>query len=271
MADNEHIPPKGQGLRYEVGSTVVPGDRLGRAAHAIVDSGDLSETNPNNRLRSAVPQVVLKAGPGTYIRGGHLFASVAGTLNVDRSNVNQPSNETDSASSTITVSVRPKRGFRALMQVLRQDQTVLARVVRIATQQIIVDIVANQNGLLDSIASGCIRREDVNSRAQQATEPTEAVTAAVLTQYFRPGDWIVARIISLGDEHRYYLSTAEPALGVIHAVSAVSGIPMLPVSWKEMECPETSKKEPRKCARPQRLANAPVARKALKLAGVSMG
>jgi exosome complex component CSL4 len=270
MDDNEHLPPKGQGLRYEVGSTVVPGDRLGRAAHATVDSGDLSETNPSSW--SVAPQIVLKAGPGTYIRGGHLFASIAGTLNVDRSTVNQPSNEKDSATSTILiVSVRPKRGFRALMQVLRQDQTVLARVVRIATQQIIVDIVANQNGLLDSPASGCIRREDVNSRAQQATEPSEAVTAAVLTQYFRPGDWIVARIISLGDEHRYYLSTAEPALGVIHAESAVSGIPMLPVSWKEMECPETSVKEPRKCARPQKLAAATVAQRALNLAGVSIG
>jgi exosome complex RNA-binding protein Csl4 len=138
-------------------------------------------------------------------------------------------------------------------------------------QQIIFDIVASQNGLLDSPASGCIRREDVNSRAQQATEPSEAVTAAVLTQYFRPGDWIVARIISLGDEYRYYLSTAEPALGVIHAESAVSGIPMLPVSWKEMECPETSVKEPRKCARPQKLAAATVAQRALNLAGVSIG
>lgn len=229
-------------LHYEVGSTVVAGDRLGRTVAAATGA-------------SGAARIQLLAGPGTYSRGGHLFASVSGRLQVtisdDNSHSDSPSTATDSNAHMphAMVSVLPKGGFRATQQVIRQGQTVLARVIRIATQQIMVDIVANQNGLLEHVASGCIRRDDVKSGVQ--SEPNAA--AAVLTQSFRPGDWIVARVLSLGDERRYFLSTAEPALGVIYALSSVSGKPMLPVSWKEMECPETGSKEARKCARPQHI------------------
>jgi exosome complex component CSL4 len=218
-------------LRYDVDAVVVPGDILGRTVTAAT---------------SGTARIQLIAGPGTYSRGGQLFASVTGRIRVT-SDDSSTSNVT--CMPTATVSVIPKGGFRATQQVIRQGQTVLARVVRIATQQIMVDIVANQNGLLEHTAEGCIRRDDVKSGVQ--SEPNAA--AAVLTQSFRPGDWIVARVLSLGDARRYFLSTAEPALGVIHAVSSVSGKPMLPVSWKEMECPETGLKEARKCARPQHI------------------
>jgi exosome complex component CSL4 len=218
-------------LRYDVGATVVPGDRLGRTITTAA---------------IGTARIQLIAGPGTYSRGGQLFASVTGHIHV----TSDDASSTDVSNlPTATVSVIPKGGFRATQQVLRQGQTVLARVVRIAAQQITVDIVANPNGLLPHVAAGCIRRDDVKSGVQ--SEPNAAAT--VLTQSFRPGDWIVARVLSLGDAHRYFLSTAEPALGVIHAVSSVSGKAMLPVSWKEMECPETGSKEARKCARPQHI------------------
>ena len=49
---------------------------------------------------------------------------------------------------------------------------------------------------------------------------------------------------------QYFLSTAETYLGVIHAKSSISGQSMIPMSYKEMECPETGMKELRKCAKP---------------------
>jgi exosome complex component CSL4 len=58
-------------------------------------------------------------------------------------------------------------------------------------------------------------------------------------------------VISLGDSRRYFLSTAENELGVIKAVSASSGEVMIPISWKEMQCPKTKAKEARKCAKPK--------------------
>jgi exosome complex component CSL4 len=85
----------------------------------------------------------------------------------------------------------------------------------------------------------------------------------VISDCFQPGDLVICRVISLGDSRRYFLSTAETELGVIRALSrnangngngnGNNGIPMMPISWKEMECPETGVKEPRKCAKPAAL------------------
>ena len=231
-------------LRYQVGSIVVPGDRLGRTV-----SG------------TGATRLQLLPGPGTYSRGGQLFASITGSLQttsaVQPVASNTPSDD-KSDLPTVTISVMPRGGadgFRATQQVLRQGQIVLAQVVRIATQQVMADIFATEHGLLqyDHRPAGVIRREDIRSGVTAAAPEPQSVTNAVLTQHFCPGDWIVARILSLGDARRYFLSTAEAGLGVIYATSSVSGQPMIPVSWKEMECPETGTKEARKCARPAKI------------------
>ena len=50
----------------------------------------------------------------------------------------------------------------------------------------------------------------------------------------------------------YQLSTAENELGVVVAVASECGnqsVPMVPVSWTEMQCPNTLVKEPRKVAK----------------------
>lgn len=52
--------------------------------------------------------------------------------------------------------------------------------------------------------------------------------------------------------HCYQLSTAENELGVVVAMAAESGpygTPMVPVSWTEMQCPQTLVKELRKVAK----------------------
>lgn len=61
----------------------------------------------------------------------------------------------------------------------------------------------------------------------------------------RPGDVLLARVISLGDSRAYFLTTAAVELGVVFARSA-EGVTMLPVSWQEMMCPATKNREPRK-------------------------
>jgi exosome complex component CSL4 len=264
-----HVRPM---LRCENGSLVIPGDRLGRTA--------VSQLFATTRREPRQKGIQLIAGPGTYERGGQLFASVVGRVHVssplttpDTEVIGTKSatdnkfngNETPSEVGRLRVSVIPKGGCsRAQQQVIRQGQTVLARVVRIAAQQVTVDIVANQYGLLDYSCNGCIRREDVKSGISTPLHSSESNTTtaqqqpllatAHLTQSFRPGDWIVARVLSLGDDtRRYFLSTAEPSLGVIHALSSISNRAMIPISWKEMECPVTGNKESRKCARPPKI------------------
>jgi exosome complex component CSL4 len=192
-------------LRYALDSTVTPGDRLGT-------------------LRQVLP------GVGTYVKGGHIYASVVGRLTVEHQQ------------DKLVAQVKSNKEL-ASSHVLSVGQIVLGRVVRIATQQAQIDIVALQEvGLLRNPAEGVIRREDVR---------TGASDQVLMEASFMPGDVVLCRVLSLGDPRRYYLTTAEPALGVMHAVSASSGMPMVPSSWKEMECPETGVKELRKCARPR--------------------
>lgn len=73
------------------------------------------------------------------------------------------------------------------------------------------------------------------------------VDTVVLADCFRPGDIVRAAVASLGDARSYHLTTARPALGVVHAVS-LAGAPLEPVSWCEMRCPATRATEKRKVA-----------------------
>ncbi|KAL4190966.1 hypothetical protein AMTRI_Chr07g27250 [Amborella trichopoda] len=54
--------------------------------------------------------------------------------------------------------------------------------------------------------------------------------------------------LSLGDARAYYLSTAKNELGVVSAQSA-AGATMIPISWTEMQCPQTGQIKQRKVAK----------------------
>ncbi|KAJ9077063.1 hypothetical protein DSO57_1020322 [Entomophthora muscae] len=88
--------------------------------------------------------------------------------------------------------------------------------------------------------SGIIRVQDVRATEKDSVQ---------IFQSFRPGDIVKAEVISLGDSKSYYLSTAKNELGVINAQSP-AGETMIPISWKEMQCPKTHVIESRKCAKP---------------------
>ena len=103
----------------------------------------------------------------------------------------------------------------------------------------------------------------------------------IILSAFRVGDIVRAKVISMGDQQHYYLSTAADELGVVMAVSAGGGGVeggaaaaagggesegkikggmgsgmvgggnlMYPVSWREMRDPVTGMTEARKVARP---------------------
>ncbi|KAL7574796.1 hypothetical protein ACA910_010641 [Epithemia clementina (nom. ined.)] len=212
-------------LRFPVGSIVTPGDRLGTTRQDLLSSN------------------------GTYVHGGHVYSSVLGTLKLD--------------SPVVVVVVKGKKTTKPETlcfptqvvhpkpnppQVLRLGQVVLGRVVRLSIQQAFVNILAEQGGgasacCFSKAGEGIIRREDVRAGA------TEQVR---IQDMFRPGDLVLCRILSLGDR-RYVLGTAEPALGVVQAYCETSRQPMIPLSWKEMQCPVTGQKESRKCAKPPKI------------------
>jgi exosome complex component CSL4 len=205
-------------LRFEIGSTVAPGDRIGS-------------------VRQISP------GVGTYSRGGHVYASAVGLLTLAPAGEKE---ETEHASLLPIVSVQLQRGRQyASSKVLTTGMIVLGKVLRVAMQQVVIEIVAAEGvGGLRYPHEGAIRREDVRAGATEEIQ---------LYDSFRPGDAVLCRVLSLGDSRRYYLSTAEAELGVVRAFCSTSGKLMVPISWKEMECPETKAKESRKCAKPTNL------------------
>ena len=280
-------------LYHESGAMVIPGDRLGRLSTALPKATSVTTQQQQPRQLQQPLHVQYVAGEGTYVRNDCIVASVVGRVNIlsammpmtsdsnaekITSEVRTNSNHADSESSPlqmVTVSVIPKDGcFRAKQQVVRVGQTILGRVVRIGMaqqQQVMVDIVANPYGVLDCVAHGTIRREDitkilpastvtaVNSPQSQLSNPSTVVQQ--LSQSFRVGDWVAAKVVSLGDDpnRRYCLSTAESSLGVVHAICSTSGQPMIPVSHREMECPVTGTIEARKCARPPTMTSSTTA------------
>lgn len=96
---------------------------------------------------------------------------------------------------------------------------------------------------------GVVRKEDVRATEKDRVE---------MYKSFRPGDVILARVLSLGEANSgYLLTTAENELGVVIARSETAGVKMVPVSWVEMQCPKTYNKEFRKIAKviPENLAD----------------
>ena len=213
-------------LRFKEGSVVVPGDRLGT-------------------IRQVRP------GIGTYVKGGHIYACLLGSLALRPSNDSEDEMDVEADESlnaekiNFVCSVRSSKPA-ATGQVLKVGQRVVGRVSRITPQNALVEIrVAEGVGPIRSpYFEGAIRLEDIRAFSTGKTEES----VAVLADCFRPGDLVACRVISMGDARRYFLTTAETELGVIRAER--KGVIMIPVSWKEMECPETGVREPRKVAKP---------------------
>ena len=87
--------------------------------------------------------------------------------------------------------------------------------------------------------SGLLRTSDVRSSDIDSIE---------LHRCFRPGDIVRARVLSLGDQRAYYLTTAEEDLGVIKARSGRTGRVLVPLDCGTVGCAETGEKEVRKAA-----------------------
>jgi exosome complex component CSL4 len=202
-------------LRYENGSSVIPGDRI----------GSVSQVFP---------------GVGTYAKGGHVYASLLGQVYLNPS-ADSALGETR---SEFTVSIVTRKPL-ASSQIILSGQIVLGRVQRVTAPQAVLEILAIEGvGTVESKSEGTIAREECVKSGAAAREVHDC---------FQPGDLVLARVLSLGDSRRYFLTTAESELGVIHAICHSSGKPMIPYTWKEMQCPDSNVREPRKCAKPRKI------------------
>ncbi|KAI9837242.1 MAG: hypothetical protein M1819_000316 [Sarea resinae] len=195
------------------------------------------------------------AGPGTHIQGSRLYASILGAVveapspglpKSSSPDVKQPPIIPAAKLPSLSVVTRAHTDDHAaaaqlVTNVLPEvDAVVLARVMRITPRQATVAILVVGESVCADEFQGLVRVQDV-----RATEKDKVK----IYDSFRPGDIVRAKVISLGDQSNYYLSTANNHLGVIMATSE-AGTPMHPISWKEFKDPQTGATESRKVAKP---------------------
>ncbi|KAE8590619.1 hypothetical protein XENTR_v10018133 [Xenopus tropicalis] len=136
-------------------------------------------------------------GYGTFCRHGYIFASLAGYIVKKTDNGLMPVisvvRETDShllpdVGSVVTCKVTSINSRFAKVQIMYIGSTPLSNTFR-----------------------GTIRKEDIRATEKDKVEVYKS---------FRPGDIVMAKVISLGDiQSNYLLSTAENELGVVVAHS----------------------------------------------------
>ncbi|XP_066923491.1 exosome complex component CSL4-like [Clytia hemisphaerica] len=187
-----------------------------------MDEDKTSIKIPGERLGS---KSEFDAGEGTYIRNGFIYSKLCGKKEIN----------TKAGADKPTICV------------VRSGQNIVPEVNTVAMCKVInnnprfskVNILSVGGTSLKGTFKGIIRKEDVRATQKDTVKMYES---------FRPGDIVLARILSLGDSQSYFLSTAENELGVIYACSE-SGYSMIPISWCEMQCSHSGKKEHRKVAK----------------------
>lgn len=168
----------------------------------------------------------LRLGEGCYEVNGTIFASVGGFLSISDNKV---------------VSVKSKT--REIDPVPVVGDEVVCRVTKLTNQLCNVEILSVGDKLLRNKTYpfvGIVRKENVRSFD---------VDRVVMSESFRPGDIVRAKVVSLGSLRSFELSTADIEHGVVMAWHQRSKQKMVPVSWTQMKCPETELQEFRKVAK----------------------
>eukprot|EP01084_Bolivina_argentea_P137004 241298_1 len=119
------------------------------------------------------------------------------------------------------------------------NDIVIAKIIKITQRYAQAHIMCINDKPLFHSCIGIIRQQDVRELD---------IDTVQMWKCFRPSDIIKAKIISLGNQNDYYLSTSESHFGVISATSTF-GHPLKPISWNKMQCTNTNIIESRKVAK----------------------
>ena len=189
---------------------------------------DASMVLPGDRLMSTYDEIKktnILSGEGTYETNGQIISSRIGRVTL----------------------IREKDTFRCVVRKLQNRANAVPKVGAIVTGSVEminsrfakVHLVSSDGKLLNGTFAGIIRKADVRETD---------IDDLKMYECFRPGDIVRAQVISLGDVRSYFLTTAKVALGVVSARTD-DGTEMVPVNWREMECPVTGIRVRRKVAK----------------------
>ncbi|GAA6012460.1 hypothetical protein JCM8202_003335 [Rhodotorula sphaerocarpa] len=177
---------------------------------------------PGQPLSTGGTSASLAAGPGTFTRGGQIYAALVGHVSREGG----------------VLSVQGKEETQAIPE---PNATVVGTVTRITRQAATLSLLTVDGRPCRPDFTGIIRSQDVRQTAKDSVK---------IWSCFRPGDVVRAKVISLGDSRSYFLSTAANSLGVLFAVSTTTGEALEAVNWEEMRDPSTGEVELRKVAGP---------------------
>ena len=182
-------------------------------------------------------------GNNVYVHEGQIFASIVGQRKVNSQTISVTPNNNIYVPSVGSLAL-----FRVHRVKMNQINGNIVMVIDEHDQQLkslpaseLNTLYSNKQSLTNlGFPAGMIRREDIRQTEKDSL---------VLKDCFQPGDFVLCRVLSLGDNKDYFLSTAENQLGVVWAKCKSSDVFMLPKSWIEMVCPKTGVVERRKCAK----------------------
>ncbi|GAM19228.1 hypothetical protein SAMD00019534_024030 [Acytostelium subglobosum LB1] len=160
------------------------------------------------------------ASEGTYIHKGAIYSSVLGFSHVIKRHQSSEQDDQTKDKDDIVASTNEndlKKDYIVVMK--EKDPGVVPDIGSVVTAQVLrnnprlasVAILCVGTKALKETFNGIIRVQDV-----RATE----IDKVEIYKSFRPGDIVVAQVISLGDSRSYYLSTAKNELGVVFAQMA---------------------------------------------------
>ena len=175
----------------------------------------------------------ITAGPGVYTFNNQFYASKIGTV-VENEATGELS-VVQSSNTTTFAQTYPSIGSIVIGKVTKINSRHASVVI------LVVDGIATKG---DTEYQGIIQKKDTR---QARTDTVE------IYKCFRPGDVVKAKVVSLGEQRHYILSTASNELGVVLAQS-LAGYTMIPISWEKMVCPVTKEVEFRKCAKPEEVS-----------------
>ncbi|KAH0956384.1 hypothetical protein HN011_010306 [Eciton burchellii] len=164
------------------------------------------------------------AGPGTYEQQGYIYSKLAGIVNLT----------TEDKTRIITVA-----GITEQSVVPAPGDIVTALVTVVNQRFCKCSIKCVGDIILTRPYRGILKKEDVRAVEKDKIE---------MYKSYRSGDIILAKVLPMIEAHTYQLSTAENELGVAIAHSE-EGVPMIPISWTQMQCPKSMSKEFRKVAK----------------------
>lgn len=186
-------------------------------------------------------------GDGVYTRFGYIHSGLAGVVQLTSCENATQVRSAPSSAFLLTlahcfaqrVSVVPTHVPRRKMPSL--GCIVTCKVTHIGPNYCRTSIHCVEDTVLRHSFRGMIRKEDIRETEKGAIE---------IYKCFRVGDIVLARVVGVGENHSFLLSTAEDELGVSVAYSQLNkATPMLPVNWTQMRCPKTYVRELRKVAK----------------------